>query len=229
MRGPPPPAARCTSRGAAACSRPPRTGRRWASPSARPSAAAIHAFREGDYEDAARGYDAAGQPEMAVTSRVLAAQVKMDYEAAERAVEESGLPDMRKALIGDREIWLAQGREMAAARARDEAREARKQQRSTAALTSRDSRPDPDDRASAGSEARQAADPAELATAIVDAVTRYPGLTCERIAEVVQSPTALVKPHLAALTASGRLRKVGRAREATRVPPRLDQATCGSA
>ena len=92
---------------------------------------AIHAFREGDYEDAARGYDAAGQPEMAVTSRVFAAKVKMDYEAAERAVEESGLPDMRKALIGDREIWLAQGREMAAARARDEAREARKQQRST--------------------------------------------------------------------------------------------------
>ena len=46
----------------------------------------------------------------------------------------------------------------------------------------------------------------------MDAVTRYPGLTCERIAEVVQSPTALVKPHLAALTASGRLRKVGRAR-----------------
>ena len=45
-----------------------------------------------------------------MTSRVFAAQVKMDYEAAERAVEESGLPDMRKALIGDREIWLAQAR-----------------------------------------------------------------------------------------------------------------------
>jgi hypothetical protein len=43
-------------------------------------------------------------------------------------------------------------------------------------------------------------------------VTRYPGLTCEGIAEAVQSPTDPVKPHLAALTASGRLRKVGRAR-----------------
>ena len=100
---------------------------------------------------------------------------------------------------------------MAAARARDEAREARKQQRSTrtsrAATAAR-----PDDRVRAGKGTRQAPDPAELATAIVDAVTRYPGLTCERIAEVVQSPTALVKPHLAALTASGRLRKVGRAR-----------------
>ena len=172
---------------------------------------AIHAFRTGDYEDAARGYDAAGQPEMAVTSRVFAAQVKMDYEAAERAVEESGLPDMRKALIGDRGIWLAQAREMAAARARDEAREARKQKRSTR-LSRAATVPHPDDRASAGSAARQAPDSAELATAIVDAVTRYPGLTCERIAEVIQSPTDPVKPHLAALTASGRLRKVGHAR-----------------
>jgi hypothetical protein len=55
-------------------------------------------------------------------------------------------------------------------------------------------------------------DPSDLLTAIVDAVTRYPGLTCERMAEVVQIPTALVKPHLAVLAASGRLRKVGRAR-----------------
>ena len=171
----------------------------------------IHAFREGDYEEAARGYEAAGQPEMAVTARVFAAQMQMDYEAAERAVEESGLPDMRKALIGDREIWLAQGREMAAARARDEAREARKQKRSTR-LSRAETVPHPNDRASTGSEAREAADPTELAAAILDAVTRYPGLTCERIAEVVQSPTALVKPYLAALTASGRLRKVGRAR-----------------
>jgi len=175
------------------------------------SCRAIHAFREGNYEEAARGYDAAGQPEMAVTARVLAAQMKMDYEAAERAVEESGLPDMRKALIGDRAIWLAQGREMAAARARDEAREARKQKRSTR-LSRAATVPHPDDRASARSGARQAPDPTELAAAIIDAVTRYPGLTCEGIAEAVQSPTDPVKPHLAALTASGRLRKVGRAR-----------------
>jgi hypothetical protein len=60
--------------------------------------------------------------------------------------------------------------------------------------------------------ARQTPDPPELSTAIIDAVTRYPGLTCERIAEVIQSATDPVKPHLAALTASGRLRKVGRAR-----------------
>jgi len=175
------------------------------------SCRAIHAFREGNYEEAARGYDAAGQPEMAVTARVFAAQMKMDYEAAERAVEESGLPDMRKALIGDRAIWLAQGREMAAARARDEAREARKQKRSTR-LSRAATVPHPDDRASARSGARQAPDPTELAAAIIDAVTRYPGLTCEGIAEAVQSSTDPVKPHLAALTASGRLRKVGRAR-----------------
>ena len=151
---------------------------------------AIHAFREGDYEDAARGYEAAGQPEMAVTSRVLAAQVKMDYEAAERAVEESGLPDMRKALIGDRETWLAQAR--ADGRGARSGRGPRGPKSSSARPGSHEPRqhPDPDDRASAGSEARQAPDPAELATAIVDAVTRYPGLTCERIAEVVQSPTA---------------------------------------
>jgi hypothetical protein len=172
---------------------------------------AIHAFREGDYEGAAPGYDAAGQPEMAVTSRVLAAKLKMDYEAAERAVVESGLPDMRKALIGDRAIWLAQAREMAAARARDEAREARKQKR-LHRLSGTATVPHPDDRASAESGPRRAPDPTELATAIVDAVTRYPGLTCERIADVVHSPTDPIKPHLAALTASGRLRKVGRAR-----------------
>jgi hypothetical protein len=171
---------------------------------------ANHAFREGDYEGAARAYDVAGHPGMAVTSRVLAAKLKMDYEAAERAVVESGLADV-KARLGDRETWLAEARQLAAARARDEARAARKQQRSTrtsrAATASRS-----DDRASAGTGARQAPDPAELAIAIVDALTRYPGLTCERLAEVVHSPTGSVKPHLAALIASGRLRKVGRGR-----------------
>jgi hypothetical protein len=148
---------------------------------------------------------------MALTSRVLAAKLKVDYEAAERAVVESGLTDMSEALIGHREIWLAEAREMAAARALAEARAARKQQRS--ARTSRAATvPRPTDRMIAGTDARQVPDPIELATAIVEAVTRYPGLTCERMAEVVQSPTALVKPHLAALTADGRLRKVGRAR-----------------
>jgi pyridoxal biosynthesis lyase PdxS len=63
-----------------------------------------------------------------------------------------------------------------------------------------------------GTSVSRTPDPAELATAIVDAVTRYPGLTCERIAEVIQSPTDPVKPQLTALIASGRLRKVGRAR-----------------
>jgi hypothetical protein len=172
---------------------------------------AIHAFRAGNYEDAAPGYEAAGHPEMALTSRVLAAKLKMDYEAAERAVAQSSLADKSEQFLGDRGIWLAEAREMAAMRARDEARAARKQQRSTrasaAATASRH-----EDRGSAGTSARRAPDPAELATAIVDAVTRYPGLTCERIAEVVQSPTALVKPHLSVLSASGRLRKVGRAR-----------------
>jgi hypothetical protein len=171
---------------------------------------AIHAFREGDYEDAARGYDAAGQPQMAVTSRVLAAQLNMDYEAAERAVMESGHADV-KARLGDRETWLAEARQLAAARARDEAREARRQQR--AARTSAAARASQsDDRVRARTGAGQAPDPAELATTIIDAVTRYPGLTCEGIGEAVQSPTALVKPYLAALTASGRLRKVGRGR-----------------
>jgi hypothetical protein len=171
---------------------------------------AIHAFRAGDYEDAARGYDAAGQPEMAVTSRVLAAKLQGDYEAAERAVVESGLADV-KARLGDRQTWLAEARQLAAARARDEARETRRQQRSTR-ISRGVTAFQPDDRMSAGSAAPQAPDPAELATAIVDALTRYPGLTCERIAEVVHSPTDPIKPHLAALTASGRLRKVGRGR-----------------
>ena len=148
---------------------------------------------------------------MAVTSRVLAAKLKMDYEAAERAVVESGLA--RHAQGAHR-----RSRNLARPGKRDGrgARSGRgprgpKAEALDPALTSRDSLP-PDDRASAGSGARQAPDPAELATAIVDAVTRYPGLTCERIAEVVHSPTDPIKPHLAALTASGRLRKVGRAR-----------------
>ena len=171
---------------------------------------AIHAFREGDYEDAAPGYDAAGQPEMALTSRVLAAKLKMDYEAAERAVVESGLPDMRKALIGDRAIWLAQAERWPRRRSGRGPR-GPKAEALAPALRNRDG-PHPEDRASAGSGPRRAPDPTELATAIVDAVTRYPGLTCERIADVVHSPTDPIKPHLAALTASGRLRKVGRAR-----------------
>jgi tetratricopeptide (TPR) repeat protein len=171
---------------------------------------AIHAFREGDYGDAARYYDAAGQPEMAVTSRVIAAQLQGDYEAAERAVVEAGHTDV-KARLGDRETWLAEARQLAEARARDEAREARRQQRATrisgTATASRS-----DDGVSAGTGAPPARDPAELATAIVEALTRYPGLTCERLAEVVRSPTAPVKPHLAALIASGQLRKVGHGR-----------------
>ena len=149
---------------------------------------------------------------MAVTSRVLAAQVKMDYEAAERAVEESG---------------LARHEQGAHRRSRDLARRGKGDGRGARSgrgprgpkaaavdpdLTSRDSIPTRTIARAPGQAPRQAPDPAELATAIVDALTRYPGLTCERIAEVVQSPTALVKPHLAALIASGRLRKVGRAR-----------------
>src|SRR6185295_17820446 len=163
------------------------------------------------FEAAATRWERAGDARAAATCRALHEQKRgsmlkaaEDWEAlgepkraAECAVEESGLPDMRKALIGDREIWLAQGREMAAARARDEAREARKQKRSTR-LSRAETVPHPDDRASTGSEAGEAADPTELAAAILDAVTRSPGLTCERIAEVVRSPTALVKPHLAA-------------------------------
>ena len=172
---------------------------------------AIHAFRTGDYEEAARGYAAAGQPEMAVTSRVFAAQVTMDYEAAERAVEESGLPDMRKALIGDREIWLAQARRAGRGACSGRGPRGPEAEALDPALSGRDSPPPGrscehrvrDPRGGRSRRARRR-HPGRRGT--------HPGLTCERIAEVVLSPTALVKPPLAALTASGRLRKVGRAR-----------------
>ena len=212
--------------------------RRWSGHAA--AARALQEQRRGSMLTAAEDWDALGEPkrarglprdprlprrrlrgrrarlrrrrpaEMALTSRVLAAKLKMDYEAAERAVVESGLPDMRKALIGDRAIWLAQAERWPRRRSGRGPR-GPKAEALAPALRNRDG-PHPEDRASAGSGPRRAPDPTELATAIVDAVTRYPGLTCERIADVVHSPTDPIKPHLAALTASGRLRKVGRAR-----------------
>lgn len=70
----------------------------------------------------------------------------------------------------------------------------------------------PNERAGAG--AAPARRPSALTSsgAILDAVRRYPGLTCEGVAHVTAIATDRVKPHLAAVTESGQLRKVGRTR-----------------
>ena len=58
----------------------------------------------------------------------------------------------------------------------------------------------------------KAAEPADVSGGILDAVRRFPGLTCEGVAHVTAIATDRVKPHLAVLTESGQLRKVGRTR-----------------
>ena len=58
----------------------------------------------------------------------------------------------------------------------------------------------------------KAAEPADVSGAILAAVRRFPGLTREGVARVTAIATDRVKPHLAVLTESGQLRKVGRTR-----------------
>ena len=156
---------------------------------------AIHAFRAGEYDESAQGYDIAGVTDMVVTSRMLAAKLRADYDAAEQILKGSEMSHLHEALLGDREAWLAEAHALAANRERARAREDRKRRG-----------------ARAPAQPSQTVNPDELVAPIVDAVTRYPGLTCERIAEVIERPTDAVKPHLAALTAGGPLRKVGRGR-----------------
>ena len=71
-----------------------------------------------------------------------------------------------------------------------------------------------------GALSREAVEPADVSEAVLDAVCRFPGLTCEGVAHVTTIATDRVKPHLAVLTESGQLRKVGRTR-GTRYPSGL--------
>ena len=177
---------------------------------------ATRCFRSGEYDEAARGYDAAGEPGMAFTARLLAAKVKGDYDAAEKAVKDSGMQHLYRDLLGNRQQWFAEARAFAADHAR--ARSAAIRRRGAAQLPPGPSGgPGPKERAGAGAGGRgglpgQAAEPGDVSGAILDAVRRFPGLTCEGVARVVAIATDRVKPHLAALTESGQLRKVGRTR-----------------
>jgi len=171
---------------------------------------ATHCFRAGEYAEAARGYDAAGEPSMAFTARLLAAKLEGDYEAAEKAVNDYGMRHLYRDLLGNRQKWLAEARAFAADHAR--VRSATIRRRGSAS-----GGPGPKARAGAGASAREelpgkGAEPADVCGAILDAVRRFPGLTCQGVAHVTAIATERVKPHLAALTESGRLRKVGRTR-----------------
>ncbi|PYO58900.1 MAG: hypothetical protein DMD83_01635, partial [Candidatus Rokuibacteriota bacterium] len=171
---------------------------------------ATHCFRAGEYAEAARGYDAAGEPSMAFTARLLAAKLEGDYEAAEKALNDYGMQHLYRDLLGNRQTWLAQARAFAAEHAR--ARSATIRRRGSPS-----GGPGPKARAGAGASAREglpgkAAEPADVSGAILDAVRRFPGLTCQGVAHVTAIATDRVKPHLAALTESGQLRKVGRTR-----------------
>jgi ATP-dependent DNA helicase UvrD/PcrA len=177
-------------------------------------------FRRGEYEEAARGYDAAGEAEMAVTARVLAAKLRGSYEAADRAVRESGLEHMRNALLGDRRAWLAEARALAAGHAQARSRGARGSEtasRVARPASRRGRRRVAEARGWVGSPA-ETDGTADASTAILDAVRRSPGLTCEDIAHAVGTATDRVKPLLAALTVSGRLRKEGRTRGTRYLP-----------
>ena len=177
---------------------------------------ANHCFRRGDYEEAARGYDTAGEPEMAVTARVLAAKLTANFGAAEKVVKDSGMQHLHRALLGSRQTWLAEAAVFAANHARAHSDSIR--ERGPARLSAGLSRGQgPSDGAAAGARepgalSRKAVEPADVSEAVLDAVCRFPGLTCEGVAQAIGISTARAKPHLAALTESGKLRKVGRTR-----------------
>jgi tetratricopeptide (TPR) repeat protein len=173
---------------------------------------AHHSMREGDYEAAARDYDAAGDPSMAVAARVFAAKLRLDYEGARKAVTESRVPGMERALLGDRRAWLAEAGAFAAAHRADRsaATRARRAPAGPATPEGRDATGAVE--GSAGPGLAGVPEAGDLAGAILDAVRRHPGLTCEGIAQVTRRATAQVKPLLAALASSGRLRKAGRTR-----------------
>ena len=183
---------------------------------------AILHFRQHEYAEAAQGFDAAGEPGMALTARLLAAKLTLDYEAAQKAVKESATPDAYQSLLGNRQTWLAEARAFAASHAR--ARSAALPRRGRAHRWPRPvGEPGPAHRADIGSGGHggppvEAAEPADISRAILDAVRRFPGLTSEGVARLTALATARVKPHLAALTASGQLRKVGRTRGTRYLP-----------
>jgi DNA helicase-2/ATP-dependent DNA helicase PcrA len=165
-------------------------------------------FRQGEYEEAARAYDAAGEAHMAVTARVLAAKLRGSYEAAERAVMEAGMEHLRDALLGDRHTWLVEAQALAAGHAKARARGGE-----SVARPRRRRGPGRPPRESGRSDVpARAAEPGGIADAILDAVRRSPGLTCEDVARAVGATTARVKPLLAVLSKTGRLRKEGRTR-----------------
>jgi len=177
---------------------------------------ANHCFRRGDYEEAARGYDTAGEPGMAVTARVLAAKLTANYEAAEKALKDGGMLHLRRALLGRRQTWLAEAAAFAAGHVRAGSGSTRERGSArSSAGPSRGQGPGGGAAAGAlepGAPSRKAVEPANVSAAVLDTVRRIPGLTSEGVAQVIGISTAQVRPHLAALTESGQLRKAGRTR-----------------
>lgn len=153
---------------------------------------------------------------MAATSRVLAAKLAANYEAAEKALKEGGMLHLRRALLGKRQTWLAEAAAFAADHARAQSGSIR--ERGPARPSAGPPRGQgPGDGAAAGARdpgalSRKAVAPADISGAVLDAVRRNPGLTCEGVAQTIGISTARVRPLLAALTETGQLRKAGRTR-----------------
>lgn len=165
--------------------------------------ASLH-FQRREYDAAARLYDVAGDADTATTARFLAAKLRGDYDAAGQILDAAGMGDARPRLLGDRARWLAEARTLAATNTRPAGRP-----RPVRTPPFPDAIPPSPQ---AAGERSPHSDAGQHCQAIVAAVRRDPGLTCEQLAAVTRIPTAQVKPIVARLTAEGRLRKTGRTR-----------------
>jgi tetratricopeptide (TPR) repeat protein len=172
------------------------------------------AFRNEDYDRAASEFQAAGDPTMAVTARVLSAKLRADYDAADRAVTEAGMQHLRPVLLGDRRAWLTVARALAASRAR-RSKAAHRPRSAQGSLFGTDAGPETaparGPRGRIGRRQGAAVAPRDV-DAVLAAVRRTTGLTCEEIAAATGIATSAVKPILVRLIESGALRKTGRTR-----------------
>jgi len=171
---------------------------------------AEHEERQGDLDAAARAWDALGQPRRAARCRGHLFMRQGLYEQAALAYEAAGEPGPASTAraLADRVKGVA-----ASGGAREAAGHAYRETttpgtRGSIEPVARRVRAPGGPAAVTG----RTPAPAELSRAIVDAVRRSPGLTCEDIAYAVGTTTAQVKPLLAAHVGAGRLRKVGRTR-----------------
>jgi hypothetical protein len=174
-------------------------GALWASlgePAREARCRAILHFRRHEYEEAARHYDRAGNTDMAVTARLLAAEARELAATHGRGQKRARRP--RDGAAQDSLFASTPDPDQTGGEATEERTRVTKLE--------------------APGEGTGATTAQPTAAAVLAAVRHHPGLTCESIAELTRMTTGQVKPVLAALTASRLLVKTGRTR-GTRYSP----------